>query len=191
MGSLFNNRTGYGNTGVGLPESLVNNTTGIQNVAIGDSTMFSNNGDGNTVIGYKAGNSNSTGNYNTLYGYNANVLSSAYINAAAIGANAAVGQNNSMVIGSINGVNGATADTKVGIGTTTPDSFLSVADKFMVGSSGTVDESGNSVSCNQLYVYFSECHHKNGFNPTVPRFQPWGLQYEDADRSIQFLSRWF
>lgn len=38
-----------------------------------------------------------------------------------------VGASNSLVLGSINGVNGATADVNVGIGTTTPDRKLEVA----------------------------------------------------------------
>ena len=45
-------------------------------------------------------------------------------NAAAVGAYAQVSQNNSIVMGSINGVNNATADTLVGIGTTAPKAKL-------------------------------------------------------------------
>ena len=47
-------------------------------------------------------------------------------NATAIGANAIVSTSNSLVLGSINGVNGATADTNVGIGTTAPQTRLQV-----------------------------------------------------------------
>jgi hypothetical protein len=42
----------------------------------------------------------------------------------AIGANAEVTQSNSLVLGSINGVNGATGNTNVGIGTTAPAATL-------------------------------------------------------------------
>ena len=48
-------------------------------------------------------------------------------NATAIGANAEVAESNAMVLGSINGINAATASTNVGIGTTTPAAALDVA----------------------------------------------------------------
>jgi hypothetical protein len=42
-------------------------------------------------------------------------MSTQLTNATAIGANAVVSANNALVLGSINGVNGATASTNVGI----------------------------------------------------------------------------
>ena len=60
------------------------------------------------------------GTNNTIIGSSADVGSSGLTNAAAIGANAQVTQSNSLVLGSINGVHGATANTFVGIGTTAP-----------------------------------------------------------------------
>jgi hypothetical protein len=47
-------------------------------------------------------------------------------NATAIGANAQVTASNSMVLGSINGVNGATASANIGVGTTAPIYMLHV-----------------------------------------------------------------
>ena len=47
-------------------------------------------------------------------------------NATAIGAYADVAESNALVLGSISGVNGATASTHVGIGTTTPQYTLDV-----------------------------------------------------------------
>jgi hypothetical protein len=47
-------------------------------------------------------------------------------NVTALGAFADVTQANSLVLGSINGINGATADTRVGIGTTAPTDKLEV-----------------------------------------------------------------
>jgi hypothetical protein len=47
-------------------------------------------------------------------------------NAAAIGSRAFVTQSNSLILGSINGTNGATANTRVGIGTTAPIDALDV-----------------------------------------------------------------
>jgi len=53
-------------------------------------------------------------------------ISGTLTNATAIGANSGVGLSNSLVLGSINGVNGATADTKVGIGTIFPTERLTI-----------------------------------------------------------------
>jgi hypothetical protein len=65
---------------------------------------------------------NGNGNYNSALGYNAgtDIVSSALSNTTAIGALADVTTSNSMVLGAIKGVNGSTADTNVGIGTTAP-----------------------------------------------------------------------
>ena len=69
------------------------------------------------------------------------MASGAITNATAIGAKALVGASNSMVLGSINGVNSATASTKVGVGTTTPNSSLhvsgSVALHYAIANTGT------------------------------------------------------
>lgn len=84
----------------------------------------------NVMIGYQSGFTGggavlTDGSNLTLIGNNteaANTLT----NATAIGANAVVKADNSLVLGSINGENGATASTNVGIGTTTPDNRLEI-----------------------------------------------------------------
>jgi hypothetical protein len=43
-----------------------------------------------------------------------------------------------MVLGSINGINGATANTSVGIGTTIPTARLDVDANFKLGNNGTI-----------------------------------------------------
>ncbi len=70
----------------------------------------------------------------TLIGYGArtaplNPLS----NSTAIGSRAQVSASNSLVLGSINGINGATADTNVGIGTTAPTFKLTISDSSNTG----------------------------------------------------------
>ena len=60
-------------------------------------------------------------------GTNSDVNSNNFTNASAIGFNAMVSANNSMVLGSINGVNSATSSTSVGVGTTIPNGVLDVA----------------------------------------------------------------
>jgi hypothetical protein len=77
-------------------------------------------------VGVNAGYSNTTGSYNTALGYEANFGSGNLLNATAVGMRALVAADNSLVLGSINGINGASADVNVGIGTTTPQRALHV-----------------------------------------------------------------
>ena len=100
---------------------------GSFNSFFGTGAGLRNSGDRNTFVGHDAGRFNESGSFNTMLGDNANVFQTSLTNATAIGANALVTQNNSLVLGSINGVNLATADTNVGIGTTAPLGRLQVA----------------------------------------------------------------
>ena len=75
------------------------------------------------VNGVKAGSVSSSGR--TAIGYNA-VVDPVTFNATAIGAGAKVEQSNAIVLGSIEGVNGATASALVGIGTTAPTAPLEI-----------------------------------------------------------------
>ena len=74
----------------------------------------------NTAIGKDAALNNHSGSNNTLVGYSSNLGNNALVNAAAFGAQSYVSTNNSIVLGSINGINNAMATTNVGIGTTAP-----------------------------------------------------------------------
>ena len=51
-----------------------------------------------------------------ILGYSGNVYTGNLSNASAIGANSLVLASNTMVLGSVNGVNGATSDVQVVIG---------------------------------------------------------------------------
>ncbi len=126
--ALSTNTTGNRNTASGA-YSLYLNDTGQRNSALGETALYSNTGGSyNTAGGYQSLFNNTTGNYNTAVGYNAgpDQNSPALINATAIGANAAVTQSNSLVLGSIANVNNATDSAKVGIGTTAPQYTLDV-----------------------------------------------------------------
>lgn len=124
--ALNQNTTGDYNTANGSG-ALRANTTGSYNTATGHQALVLNTtGGGNTAMGRSAMLSNTTGTHNTALGYQADVGSGNLTNAIAIGAGALVGASNSLVLGSINGVNNATASTKVGIGTTTPSALLQV-----------------------------------------------------------------
>jgi hypothetical protein len=140
--ALSANTNGESNSAIGL-NALIHNTSGTDNEASGVSTLLSNtSGGGNVADGAFALIGNTTGNDNIAVGYTAGKSAGFQLttgsdntflgaqtstgthlnlsNAAAIGALAQVDASNSMVLGSINGVNGATADTAVGIGTTNP-----------------------------------------------------------------------
>jgi hypothetical protein len=120
--ALASNTTGGYNTASGI-NALHSNITGGSNTASGASALRSNTtGFNNTADGGSALHSNTTGSYNTALGYDAGSDSTqpSLSNATAIGAYADVAESNALVLGSINGVNGATSSTNVGIGTTTP-----------------------------------------------------------------------
>lgn len=117
------NSEGYSNTFVGTAAGL-KTTMGFHNV----------------FLGTEAGLGNLTGSDNTTIGNTADVGSPNLTNATAIGANAQVDQSYALVLGSISGVNGAAADTKVGIGTTTPNERLTI--KTPTGKYGFIHTDG-------------------------------------------------
>jgi len=141
-GAGYSNTTGFLNSFLGSGAGN-SNTTGGANSFVGTNAGNSNTtGGSNSFVGTNAGHSNTTGGSNSFVGYSAgpanttesnNSFIGAYsdgaggiTNATAIGYQAKVTQSNSLVLGSINGVNGATANTYVGIGTTNPATELQV-----------------------------------------------------------------
>jgi hypothetical protein len=120
--ALYSNTNGSGGAAFGY-QALYANTTGYDNTGLGIGALLENTtGAANTAVGYGALDGNKTGNSITCIGYECDTSSDSLENATAIGAHAKVGQSNSLVLGGT----GEYA-VKVGIGTTTPSSILTVA----------------------------------------------------------------
>jgi Chaperone of endosialidase len=132
-GALSANTTGGGNSALGV-RSLEFNSTGTGNTAIGLASLQNSTGISNTAIGTNSLINLNSGNYNSGFGFNT-AINSGLSNSTAIGARSKVDCSNCMVLGSVNGINGALSNVNVGIGTTSPQQMLSV------GSSINVDQS--------------------------------------------------
>jgi trimeric autotransporter adhesin len=144
--ALVNNTIGVANIATG-GLALQSNVIGSANVADGYQALASTTSGGNTAVGHMALYNNTigqlntsiggisgvasdgsaiTGSNNTFLGAGADPSTGTLTNATAIGTLALVSQSNSVVLGSINGVNQATADTYVGIGTTAPTNIFTI-----------------------------------------------------------------
>ena len=159
--ALDYNTQGFHNTAMGA-QALQKNTTGVENTASGLVALGMNSsGSYNVALGVAALGSNTTGSANTGIGFSAGTDSSTpnLTNATAIGAYADVKANNALVLGSISGVNGATADANVGIGITTP------AAKLHLGSPS------NGAATTSLRV---EGPSKSGTGAFAASFGGWG-----------------
>ena len=135
IGSSFSGN-GKNNTYVGSRAGAANMGGGF-NAYFGSSAGVQSTGVSNAYFGSFAGARDTSGLSNTLLGAFADVGAGNLINATAIGSNAQVDASNALVLGSINGVNGSTSDTNVGIGTTAPTARLHV-----VGTTGLIGNVG-------------------------------------------------
>lgn len=154
INAVNSNTTGSSNIGIGSL-SLDDNTTGSLNTAIGSLALGNTiSGTNNIGIGTGALAANTTGNSNTGIGNNSDVGSVDLINATAIGNNAFVAASNSLVLGSISGVNSSSATVTVGIGTTTPLRRLHVVN---TGNSGGTSNGNTGLlleSDENVYQHF-------------------------------------
>jgi hypothetical protein len=145
--ALYNNGgpgslDGTANTGVGS-KALYTNTTGRANTASGYQSLYNNTtGSSNAAYGNSALHHNTGGSFNSTFGDSADVNSGSLSNATAIGAKALVSANNSLVLGSIKLVNGASNSVNVGIGTSSPAQRLHVQ---VNGSSGATSFAGTGI----------------------------------------------
>ena len=149
VGALGRNTTGGNNTAIGV-SSLLYNSMGQGNTAIGSGALIINaTGSFNTGVGLQAGtwsdggNPPLTGSFNTAVGTDSGFGDGSISNATAIGAYAEAIESNTMVLGCVVENAGCLGAVNVGIGTSTPDSLLTVngsADKPGGGSWGTYSD---------------------------------------------------
>ena len=132
-GAGSSNTTGSENAFAGR-EAGKKNSTGGGNAFFGAYAGRHNiTGGSNAFFGTKAGYSNSVEDENTLIGTGADLdpgdhpVLAPVTNATALGFRAYVSRANSLVLGSIAGLNGAEANVNVGIGTPAPSAALHVA----------------------------------------------------------------
>ena len=163
INAFFGGRAGRANVSGGQnsffgEDAGTGNVSSSNNAYFGQSTGRSANGNGNSYFGEFAGAQDLVGNFNTLLGYNAQGQTN-LTTAIAIGANAKVDQDNSLVLGSIAGVNGAPASVNVGIGTTTPVAALDTRGTLLVsgnvGLGTTAPTAKLDIRVNQALIRFS------------------------------------
>jgi hypothetical protein len=157
----YYNTEGFGNLFSGAYAGYWN-TVGSFNTFSGlNSGYFNSTGSANVFCGYSAGLSNTVESRNTMIGYYANFNPgpnpeiSQVKNATAIGYKAYVSQSNSLVLGSIAGVNEAEDNVKVGIGTTAPAAPLHISRddgtaQLLVKNTSTVPKAANMFELNNF-----------------------------------------
>ena len=161
-------------------------TSGTENAFFGRTAGFSNTeGTHNSFFGNDTGLSNTTGSFNSFLGFAANAGAGDLTNATAIGARARVDQSNSLVLGSINGVNSATADTNVGIGTTSPADRLHVNGIIRVDTLGAA---GSTTLCQNASNQIASCSSSLRYKERVARFRG-GLRLVGRLRPVTFTWR--
>lgn len=187
--ALFMNQTGSYNNAFGSG-ALFGNTNGTGNTAVGQGAIGANTtGSYNTAVGYVAGQSSPinyqlSGNYNTYIGYDSGPTSQSPIsNATSIGANAAVGESNALILGG-NGPNAVS----VGIGTTAPynDYALDVEATPGGGINGGVvsDSTGGNI-----YLGMTNRVHEFRVDTNGVVYANGGFQSSGADFAESFAVR--
>lgn len=161
--SGFANTTGANNAffGAGAGDT---NITGSNNAFFGSGAGDNTNSSNNTFIGGLAGASNTTGSQNTALGASAEV-STTNTNATAIGYRASAACSNCVVLGSVNGANGATGNIRVGIGTINPSATLEVRDS--TANTGRIQVGATAVGSDEKLIVFGDSDNGTCGGPCV------------------------
>ena len=178
----FGLTTGSYNTHLGGYSGYYN-YTGSHNTYIGYKAGMIASGSNNTFIGDSSGCSNTGSTTNSSLLGSGSLILGTISNAAAIGALAEVSAGNSLVLGSINGINGASADVYVGIGTTSPLQKLNVENgNILLSRTGTngadslkFQGTGTGVSS-----FAAGAQNTTNINYTLPLSQPTANQVLSA-----------
>jgi hypothetical protein len=96
--------------------SLFQNTSGTDNIGVGYGSVSTTTGSGNVGLGSYSLQSQNTGSYVTGLGYFTNVSADGFSNSTALGAYAYITGSNLIQLGSISGVNGASATANLSTG---------------------------------------------------------------------------
>jgi len=132
---------GYGNGNITTERSVGGTHLGYQQA---QQLVY---GDQISTYGYQAGNTLKRGTNLSFIGNYTGATDTMFSDASAIGNYAAIGQNQSITIGAINGVNAATYDAKIGIGTTTPSVKLHVVGATKIeGLLTAIQETYNEIT---------------------------------------------
>jgi hypothetical protein len=129
--ALYSNTTGQGNTGIGLG-ALYYNQTGLSNVAVGryaGQGVVGYSNSNNTFIGYRAGDSVTTGSSNIIIGDGADLPTPS--------------TNSHLNIG--NTIYGNLSTGNVGIGTTTPTADFQIGDYTTIETMKIAGGNGNDT----------------------------------------------
>ncbi|HEY8460033.1 MAG TPA: tail fiber domain-containing protein, partial [Blastocatellia bacterium] len=186
--AFFGTAAGDGNT-TGADNAYFGWWAG-KNSETGDNNSFfgakagqdTSHGDNNSFFGYRSGLANTTGSGNSLFGAYAEVSTHNLTNAAAIGSRAYVSRSNSLVLGQIAGVNGATADTNVGIGVTGPLDRLHVNGIIRVE---TLGQAGSQSLCRNAKQQISPCSSSLRYKTALAPFRD-GLSLVNRLNPISF-----
>jgi hypothetical protein len=156
-----NNRSGDSNGFFGRKAGF-KNVSGRVNIFAGAFAGYNNSsGSRNAFFGAQSGYSNTIENDNTMVGAFADInpgsnpASSPVTNATAVGNRSIVSKSNSLVLGSIEGLNGASESVNVGIGTSAPLAPLHISRddgtaKFLVKNTATKAFAANMFELNNF-----------------------------------------
>jgi hypothetical protein len=159
---------------------------GTNNLFAGENAGSNNSiGSNNTFFGKNAGEANSSGSFNSIFGSFASggngsqntavgylAVTGNGTNSTAIGARSIATADNSIVLGSIAGLNGATSSARVGIGTPSPQGGLEVVRNWD-GLDGNIVLRGDGPT-----ITF--------YNPALPTQSRWILHHAGFDGSLNF-----